>query len=470
MVSRHVALAGAVGVLGLMTIVTAGPVASTPNPVPPPGFTISVAIGGHGELTTPTAMAFAPDGRMFVAERAGLIKVFSGSGDTTPTTFADLRTEVNSAPGRGLLNIALDPQFPTRPYVYALYSRDSKTRGGPVPGWNDTCANTTDGCVTWSRLVRLTASGDVATGKPRVLLDDWCDQNGHAVGTLVFGPDKVLYVGGGDGATPSTADYGQFGTPGNPCGDPPGGTALTPPTTEGGALRAQDVTTDADPAGLDGTIIRIYPNNGAPVAGNPFITSPDVNKQRIIAYGLRNPFRSVFLPGTSQLWISDPGWDTYDEINRIRNVRDNVAENFGWPCYEGALPQPTWQSLNTNLCNSLYSAGTAIKPTFTYAQASKIVPNESCPIGASAPTGIAFYQGTNYPSSFRGGLFFTDYSRKCIWFVPPNASGSPVFANRQTFANIAPAAVTDIKAGPEGDLYLVDIGGGQILHLQYVGG
>src|SRR6185295_2772044 len=102
-------------------------------------------------------------------------------------------------------------------------------------------------------------------------------------------------VGGGDGATFTTTDYGQFGTPGNPCGDPPGGNALTPPTTEGGALRAQDVATDADPAGLDGTIIRIHPNDGTPVAGNPFITNPDVNKQRIIAYGLRNPFRSVFM-------------------------------------------------------------------------------------------------------------------------------------------------------------------------------
>src|SRR5882724_10789951 len=165
-----------------------------------PTFSVSVAIGGHGELTAPTAVAFAPDGRIFVAEAGGKIKVFSGPGDATPTVFANLSTEVYSFQGHGLLGLALDPQFPTRPYVYALYSRDSKTLGGPVPGWSDGCPTPSTGCMTFGRLVRLTANGNVATSARKVLVDGWCDQFQHTVDAVRFGPDGMLYAGSGDGS------------------------------------------------------------------------------------------------------------------------------------------------------------------------------------------------------------------------------------------------------------------------------
>ena len=71
-------------------------------------------------LTRPTAIQFSPDGRVFVAEKSGLIRVFSDLSDTTPTVFADLRTNVHNYWDRGLLGLALDPQFPTKPYVYVL--------------------------------------------------------------------------------------------------------------------------------------------------------------------------------------------------------------------------------------------------------------------------------------------------------------------------------------------------------------
>ena len=84
-------------------------------------------------LQQPTAFAFSPDGRVFVAEQSGLIKVFSDLDDTSATTFADLRTSVHNFWDRGLLGLALDPQFPTRPYVYVAYTYDAVI-GGSRPG------------------------------------------------------------------------------------------------------------------------------------------------------------------------------------------------------------------------------------------------------------------------------------------------------------------------------------------------
>ena len=74
----------------------------------PPGFTESVAFSG---LTAPTAVRFAPDGRVVVAEKSGLVKVFDSLTDSTPTVLADLRTNVHDFWDRGLLGLALDPNF-----------------------------------------------------------------------------------------------------------------------------------------------------------------------------------------------------------------------------------------------------------------------------------------------------------------------------------------------------------------------
>ena len=109
-------------------------------------------------------------------------------------------------------------------------------------------------------------------GSEQVLIEDWCQQYpSHSIGSLAFGADGALYVSGGDGASFNFVDYGQDGAPVNPCGDPPGGVGgtMTPPTAEGGALRSQDVRTTSDPAGLDGTILRVDPATGAGLPDNP---------------------------------------------------------------------------------------------------------------------------------------------------------------------------------------------------------
>ena len=97
----------------------------------PPGFQETTVFSG---LAQPTAIRFASDGRVFVAEKSGLVKLFHGLSDTTPTTFADLRTNVHNFWDRGLLGLALDPNFPADPYVYVLYTHDAAI-GGVAPRW-----------------------------------------------------------------------------------------------------------------------------------------------------------------------------------------------------------------------------------------------------------------------------------------------------------------------------------------------
>lgn len=441
----------------------------------PLGFTESTVLSG---LTNPTAIRFASDGRVFVAEKRGVIKVFDGLGDTSPVTFADLRTEVYNFWDRGLLGLALHPNFPATPYVYALYTYDAEP-GGTAPRWgspntnSDPCPTppgaTADGCVVTGRLTRLTASGDSAT-QAVPLITDWCQQYpSHSIGDLAFGADGALYVSGGDGASFNFTDWGQDGAPVNPCGDPPGapGTNLTPPTAEGGALRSQDLRTTADPTSLDGTILRLDPITGAALATNPLAGSPDLNARRVVAYGLRNPFRITVRPGTNEVWAGDVGWSTWEEINRVANPTGGVT-NFGWPCYEGAGRQPSYDSANLNICGTLYSQGGVTAPHYTYRHG-QLVSNEACATGnGSSTAGLAFYptSGGNYPAQYRGALFFADYSRRCIWVMFAGTNGIPDPATRTTFRNNAANPVS-LVIGPGGDLYYPDFSGGTIRRIAY---
>ena len=97
----------------------------------PPGFQDSVVLNG---FTNPTAVRFAADGRVFVAEKSGIIKVFDDLNDPTPTTFANLNTNVHNFWDRGLLGMALVPNFPADPWVYVLYTYDAAIGGVALLG------------------------------------------------------------------------------------------------------------------------------------------------------------------------------------------------------------------------------------------------------------------------------------------------------------------------------------------------
>ena len=293
------------------------------------GFVDSTVFTG---LTNPTKVRFAADGRVFVAEKSGLILEFQSVSDPNPpTVWADLSSEVDNYWDRGLLGFALSPNFVNDHTFYVQYGYDhnpvADLPGNPYgapSSWHDACPSppnpTTDGCTILGRISRVSGvpSGTpLGTANETVLVQGWCQQYpSHSNDDLWIGPDGDIYSTAGDGASFSDFDYGQLGgssgspTPVNPCGDPPhaAGTADSIPTAEGGSLRAQSVRRAEGPgaAVLNGALLRIDPSTGAGVVGNPYYTGNGQNNQsRILAFGLRNPFRFTFQPGTGTVWIGD---------------------------------------------------------------------------------------------------------------------------------------------------------------------
>jgi glucose/arabinose dehydrogenase len=419
------------------------------------------------DLVAPASIAFAPDGRIFVAQLDGVIKVFDGLDDTSASVYADLSQKVAFHNDRGLLGMTLDPQFTTgRPYVYVTYTYDAAI-GQQAPRWNDNCTDPPgaerDGCVVSGRLSKILPDGS----EQPLIADEWCQQYpSHSLGDVKFGPDGALYLTAGDGASYTFADYGQDGAPVNPCGDPPLGVGsnLTPPTAEGGALRSQDVRTTGDPTGLNGTLMRVDPDTGAPLPDNP--GTGDVNARRIIAYGFRNPFRFAFRPGTTDAYVGDVGWIAWEELNRVPDPAQ--VRNYGWPCYEGAGRQGAYEALGLNLCRDLYAQGgsAVVPPLYAYNHIAKVT-TENCPIGSSSVSGVTFYDGTSFPVAYNGAMFWADYARNCIWVMFPNADGTPNPATRQVFVDGARSPV-DLEIGPGGDLYYADVTGGTIRRIRAI--
>ncbi len=239
----------------------------------PPGFHETIFAAG---LNQPTAMTFAPDGRLFVTEKGGALRVIAG-GRLLPTPF--LNVNVNTASERGLESVAFDPNFRANHFLYVYYTTNAAT---PV-----------------NRVSRFTQSptnpNRVLAGSERILLDNIPSINGnHNGGALHFGLDGKLYIGVGDsGVDPSS--------PSN---------------------NAQNL------GSLSGKILRINANGTIP-ADNPFLGRPGARPE-IWALGFRNPFTFAVDPASRLIFVNDVGQNTFEEV-------DNLVKggNYGWPIVEG---------------------------------------------------------------------------------------------------------------------------------------
>jgi len=241
----------------------------------PSGFSQVLVANG---ISSPTVMAFAPDGRIFVAQQNGQLRVIK-NGSLLSQPFVSL--SVNSSGERGLLGIAFDPNFSSNHYVYLYYTVSS---------------------AQYNRISRFTANGDVASGGEQVILnlDPLSDAANHNGGTMQFGPDGKLYIGVGENANSS---YSQ--------------------------------RTDT----YHGKILRINPDGSVP-PGNPF-TSGNNQQLRIWAWGVRNPYTIAFQPGTGKLFVNDVGGSSWEEINDATSGGKNFGwpneegwgESFASPVY-----------------------------------------------------------------------------------------------------------------------------------------
>jgi glucose/arabinose dehydrogenase len=245
-----------------------------------------------GAITNPTVMAFANDGRIFVAEQSGKLRVIK-NGTLLAASFVTLT--VNSNGERGLIGIALDPDFATNNFIYLYY--------------------TVNTAPLHNRISRFTANGDevLANSEQIILeLDNLSGATNHNGGALSFGLDGKLYVAIGENATPANA---------------------------------QNLDT------YHGKLLRINKDGTAP-ADNPFNTSGvSEQKKRVWSYGLRNPFTFSVQPITGKIFLNEVGQSTWEEINDA----SVGSRNFGWPTTEGAT---TNAAFTTPVYSYNHSTGT----------------------------------------------------------------------------------------------------------------
>lgn len=449
----------------------------------PDGFSAAVVFSG---LEMPTAMAFSPDGKVYVAEKGGRIYVYPNASTDDGVLFKDLRSRVFNNWDRGLLGLTVDPRLGDgsgHDFVYVLYAKDAPP-GQTPPKFHDECR--TDDCVVAGTLSRIPVNANGTAGAEQVIIDDeWCQQfSSHSVGDLEFGEDGHLYVTGGEGASWAAADWGQFqgqmpdgSRVANPCGDPPGGkgTANTSPGGRGGALRSQSPRRPAgEPRTLSGSLLRIDPDTGAGVPGNPMYSpsAPASNASRILAHGMRNPFRFAVHPDRGDVWVGDVGQSSWEEVNRVEADPSKVR-NFGWPCNEGPGKLSGYRYLD--MCMELYDdvVDPATPPWFAYDHDELLSAADTCTSIAegSSVSGVEFYEGGGYPASYDGAMFVADNSRNCIWVMRAGTDGLPDPSTARTFVDdSANPYPVDLEVDPTtGDLFWVNIAFGTVHRVSYAG-
>lgn len=302
-----------------------------------------------GAANNGTAMDFSPDGKLYVLEQPGTMKVFSGSGATSWTQiapsgnfFTGSPLTVSSSGERGLLGIAFDPNYASNRYLYCYYTATTP--------------------AVHNRISRFTANADgsqVVAGSEVTLmdLDNLTSATNHNGGAIHFGPDGKLYVAVGENAN---------------------------------GANAQSL------ANRLGKMLRLNPDPANPIPADNPSTFPNIagstsgNNKAIWAVGLRNPFTFAFQPGTGRLYINDVGEGTWEEINL-----GAAGANYGWRTVEGPSPANV-AGMTYPFVGYHHSNGSLTFPTPGYTG------NVIC--------GGAFYNAPNYtfPADYVNDYFFGD--------------------------------------------------------------
>ena len=223
---------------------------------------------------------------------------------------------------------------------------------------------------------------------------------------------------------------------------------------------AATTSTTGDPVTLDGAILRVDPVTGAAFAGNPFAASADPNKQRIIAYGLRNPFPLQAPPRHQRALGRRRGLEQLGRDQSRRQHRRRDRRELRLALLRGCRPDGRLLTApNLDICENLYAAGSGAitAPVYTYAHSGNVVAGETCPTGGSAIAGMAFYPRPVATSRRDTAVDCSSRTTIAIasggWPRGPTARPDP--ATRAVF--LAPAAdPVDLEIGPDGALYYVD--------------
>lgn len=274
-----------------------------------PGDFVETQITGSG-LSNTTAMALHPDGRIFVCQQTGELRVIK-NGVVLPTPFTTLN--VNFDGERGLLGVTFDPNYATNRFVYVYYTATTPTIHNRVSRFTANASNE-DVAVAGSEVVLLNLETLGATN--------------HNGGAIHFGPDGKLYIATGENAVPSNSQ------------------SLA--NRLGKILRINS----------DGTIPADNPTSFPNIAG-----SPSGLNRAIWAVGLRNPFTFSFQPGTGRMHINDVGQGTWEEVNV-----GTAGANFGWPtcegaCVTGGMTNPLYQYSSAAAAPCAITGGAFYNPT-----------------------------------------------------------------------------------------------------------
>lgn len=269
--------------------------APSPSNAADSGFDLKLVAEG---MVSPTALVSLPEsgGAMLIADQAGVIRSLGKDGVLAAEPFLDLRSRLaklnEGFDERGLLGLALHPQFAQNKKFYVAYS--GKKRAEAPADWDHTM-------LISEFTAASTASANA--GSEKVLLQIDQPYFNHNGGTLLFGKDGMLYIAIGDGGNAN--DVGR-----------------RPPEGNGQNLQT-----------LLGKILRIDVNGGSPYSvpnDNPFVGKPNIRPE-IWAYGFRNPWRiSIDRGGSHEMFAADVGQDGYEEVDIVVK-----GGNYGWNIREG---------------------------------------------------------------------------------------------------------------------------------------